>query len=55
MAPSVDIEGDISGLAHYAGHSVSLVKSIAPAGEIVRTIAREAIDTIASRLAPLVR
>jgi hypothetical protein len=31
------------------------VKTIAPASEIVRTIAREAIDAIASRLTPLAR
>jgi nitronate monooxygenase len=55
MAPSTSVEGDISGLAFYAGHSVSLVKTIATAGDIVRTIAREAIDAIASRLIPLVR
>ena len=55
MAPSESIEGDISGLAFYAGHSVSMVKTIEPAGEVVRKIAREAADAIASRLAPLVR
>lgn len=55
MAPSELVEGDISGLAFYAGHSVSMVKTIEPAGEVVRKIAREAADAIASRLAPLVR
>lgn len=55
MAPSEAIEGDIGGLAFYAGQSVSQVKTIAPAGEIVRTIAREASHVIASRLVPLVR
>ena len=53
--PAESFEGDIGGLALYAGQSVSLVKEIAPAGEIVRAIAREAIDAIASRLAPLAR
>ena len=55
MAPSESVEGDISGLAFYAGHSVSMVKTIEPAGEVVRQIAIEASDAIASRLAPLVR
>ncbi|MDO8432923.1 MAG: nitronate monooxygenase [Candidatus Binatus sp.] len=55
MAPSDYIEGDISGLAFYAGQSVSYVHEIAPAGEIVRQIANEARDVIASRLAPLAR
>jgi hypothetical protein len=55
MAPTESIEGDIGGLAFYAGHSVSMVKTIEPAGEVVRKIAREAADAIASRLAPLVR
>ena len=53
--PTESVEGDISGLPFYAGHSVSLVKTIAPAGEIVRAIAREAVDAIASRLTPLTR
>jgi NAD(P)H-dependent flavin oxidoreductase YrpB (nitropropane dioxygenase family) len=55
MAPSESVEGDVSGLAFYAGHSVSMVKTIEPAGAVVRKIAREAVDAIASRLAPLVR
>jgi nitronate monooxygenase len=53
--PTESVEGDISGLPFYAGHSVSLVKTIAPAGEIVRAIAREAVDAIASRLTPVTR
>jgi hypothetical protein len=32
-----------------------MVKTIEPAGEVVRKIAREASDAIASRLAPLAR
>jgi NAD(P)H-dependent flavin oxidoreductase YrpB (nitropropane dioxygenase family) len=51
--PSESVEGDVGGLAFYAGQSVSMVKEIEPAGEVVRKIAREAIDAIASRLAPL--
>lgn len=54
-APTESVEGDIGGLAFYAGQSVSMVKEIAPAGEVVRRIAREASEVIASQLAPLVR
>jgi nitronate monooxygenase len=53
--PSDSVEGDISGLPFYAGQSVSLIDKIMPAGEIVRQIAAEAHDVIASRLAPLAR
>jgi nitronate monooxygenase len=53
--PSESVEGDISGLPFYAGQSVNLIDKIAPAGEIVRQIAAEARDVIASRLAPLAR
>jgi NAD(P)H-dependent flavin oxidoreductase YrpB (nitropropane dioxygenase family) len=53
--PSDSVEGDISGLPFYAGQSVSLIDRIVPAGEIVREIATEARDVIASRLAPLTR
>jgi NAD(P)H-dependent flavin oxidoreductase YrpB (nitropropane dioxygenase family) len=53
--PSDLVEGDLSGLPLYAGQSVSLIERIAPAGEIVRQIATEARDVIASRLAPLAR
>jgi NAD(P)H-dependent flavin oxidoreductase YrpB (nitropropane dioxygenase family) len=53
--PSDSVEGDISGLPFYAGQSASLIDEIAPAGEIVRKIAAEARDVIASRLAPLAR
>lgn len=53
MAPTPEIEGDIDGLAFYAGQSCSLVHDILPAGEIVARIAREAFDTIAWRLAPI--
>jgi NAD(P)H-dependent flavin oxidoreductase YrpB (nitropropane dioxygenase family) len=40
--PSEWIEGDLGGLAFYAGQSVSLVREILPAREIVRRIAEEA-------------
>jgi nitronate monooxygenase/enoyl-[acyl-carrier protein] reductase II len=53
--PTEYIEGDISGLAFYAGQSCSLVKDALPAGEIVRQIAQQARAVIANRLAPLVR
>ena len=53
--PSDSVEGDLSGLPLYAGQSVSLIERIAPAAEIVRQIATEARDVIASRLAPLAR
>jgi nitronate monooxygenase len=53
--PSDSVEGDISGLPLYAGQSVSLIDKIAPAAEIVRQIAAEARNVIASRLAPLAR
>ena len=53
--PTEAVEGDISGLPFYAGQSVSTIHKILPAGEIVRQIAAEARDVIASRLAPLAR
>jgi NAD(P)H-dependent flavin oxidoreductase YrpB (nitropropane dioxygenase family) len=53
--PTEAVEGDVSGLAFYAGQSVGLIDEIAPAGEIVRQIAGEARDVIASKLAPLAR
>lgn len=53
--PTEYIEGDISGLAFYAGQSCSLVNEMLPAAEIVRRIADEARAVIANRLAPLIR
>jgi NAD(P)H-dependent flavin oxidoreductase YrpB (nitropropane dioxygenase family) len=53
--PSQSVQGDLSGLPFYAGQSVSLIDKIVPAAEIVRQIATEARDVIASRLAPLAR
>ncbi len=55
MAAAEYIEGDIESLPFYAGESVSLVKEILPAKEIVRRIAEEASAVIARRLAPLAR
>jgi NAD(P)H-dependent flavin oxidoreductase YrpB (nitropropane dioxygenase family) len=55
MAPTDYIDGDIDGLAHYAGQSCSLVREVLPAGEIVRRIADEARAVIDQRLAPLAR
>jgi NAD(P)H-dependent flavin oxidoreductase YrpB (nitropropane dioxygenase family) len=45
--PNESTEGDLSGLAFYAGQSVSMVHEILPAGEIVRRIADEAVRAIA--------
>jgi len=53
MAPLDYIEGDVSGLAFYAGQSCSLVNEILPAAEIVRRIAAEARTAIANRLSLL--
>jgi NAD(P)H-dependent flavin oxidoreductase YrpB (nitropropane dioxygenase family) len=51
--PTEYIEGDISGLAFYAGQSCSQVKETMPAAAIVRQIADEARAVILERLAPL--
>jgi len=51
--PSQEMEGDLGGLAWYAGQSVTQVREVLPAGEIVRRIADEAHAVIATRLAPL--
>ncbi len=53
--PADYVEGDVESLPLYAGQSVSLVREIQPAGEIVRRIAAEARQVIAGRLAPLAR
>jgi len=53
--PTDSVEGDISGLPFYAGQSVTSVNHILPAAEIVRQIATEARNVIASRLSPLAR
>jgi nitronate monooxygenase len=51
--PSEEMECDLGGLAWYAGQSVTQVREVLPAGEIVRRIADEARTGIATRLAPL--
>jgi nitronate monooxygenase len=53
--PSSFMEGDLEGLPFYAGQSVGLVNESKPAGDIVRSIAREAREVIEHRLTPLVR
>jgi nitronate monooxygenase len=53
MAPSDFIEGDIGGLALYAGQSVNFVRKVELAGDIVREIAADAREAIADRLTPL--
>jgi nitronate monooxygenase len=53
--PTEYIEGEIDGLAFYAGQSCSLVNETLPAAEIVKRIAAETRAAIANRLAPLIR
>jgi nitronate monooxygenase len=53
--PTEYVDGDIDGLAFYAGQSCGLVNEMLPAAEIVRRIAGEARATIANRLGPLIR
>ena len=56
VAPPLDcLEGDVEGLAFYAGQSCSLVREILPAAEIVRRIVAEAEAVIGERLASFVR
>jgi len=55
MPPADYLEGDVERLPFYAGQSCSLVREIIPAGEIVRSIAAEAREVIAQRLAAIVR
>lgn len=40
-APSRDASGRIEAMAHYAGQSVSAVKVVTPAGDVVRELAEE--------------
>jgi NAD(P)H-dependent flavin oxidoreductase YrpB (nitropropane dioxygenase family) len=54
MCPTDYVDGDIAGMAFYAGQSCSLVHEVLPAGEIVRRIVNEARDVI-DRLASLAR
>ncbi len=44
--PEVGTEGELEALALYAGQGVGLVRELAPAGEIVRTLAEEAERTL---------
>ena len=53
--PTDYFEGDIESCGFLAGQSVSLVREILPAGEIVRRIANEAGEVIEKRLKQLVR
>ena len=55
MPPTDYLEGKVEGLPFYAGQSCTMVREIAPAGEIVRRIAAEANDVIAKRLAAMLR
>ena len=55
MPPTDYLEGEVDGLPFYAGQSCTMVREIAPAGEIVRRIAAEASDVIAKRLAAMLR
>jgi NAD(P)H-dependent flavin oxidoreductase YrpB (nitropropane dioxygenase family) len=54
-APAEYIEGDLESLPFYAGESVSLVREILPAKEIVKRIAEEARGAISDRLTPLTK
>jgi nitronate monooxygenase len=53
--PSGFVEGDVEGMALYAGQSAGLVNDLLPAAEVVRRIEAEARAAIANRLAPLSR
>ena len=55
MPPADYLEGEVDALPFYAGQSCTMVREIAPAGEIVRRIAAEASDVIAKRLAAMLR
>jgi len=51
--PSGFIEGDVEGMALYAGESAAIVNEVMAAGEIVKRIVAEARDTIDKRLVKL--
>ncbi|HTW88723.1 MAG TPA: nitronate monooxygenase [Candidatus Binataceae bacterium] len=53
--PSGHIEGDVEGMALYAGQSVGLINDLATAAEVMRRIEAEALATIDNRLSPLTR
>ena len=46
--PSDSMEGDVESLPFYAGESVTQLREILPAGEIVRRVAAEAREIVAS-------
>lgn len=48
MMPMRGVEGDVAEMALYAGQSVGLVRDVRPAGEIVRALAAEAEQVLAS-------
>lgn len=52
--PMTGTTGDIDAMVHYAGQSVGFARRLQPAGEIVREIAAEAIETL-DRMAGLER
>ena len=54
IIPGPGMTGDVEALALYAGESTGLIAEILPAGEIVRRIAAEALETL-ERLGRLVR
>jgi NAD(P)H-dependent flavin oxidoreductase YrpB (nitropropane dioxygenase family) len=47
-SPRAELEGDIEALSLWAGQSVGLVDDIRPVGEIVRSIAEEAVSVLAA-------
>jgi nitronate monooxygenase len=55
MPPTDYVDGNIEGMALYAGQSCSLVREILPAGEIMRRILAEVEAVIGKRLASFVR
>ena len=54
VPPLAEAEGDVDALAFYAGQSCGLVRSVEPAGEIVRRLGIEAAALIRGRLAAMV-
>jgi NAD(P)H-dependent flavin oxidoreductase YrpB (nitropropane dioxygenase family) len=55
LPPTAEFSGDLEEMSLLAGESVGLIDRIAPAGEIVRTMAQEAEAIIADRLPRLVQ
>ncbi len=46
IMPGPDMTGDLEALACYGGQSTGLIRSVQPAGEIVRQLADQAIATL---------